>query len=671
MVLVLGAALVRHFGALGAPFFADDYLFLEQVRGRTLLQALLSPDPIGNFLRPVSRPLYFWTLTRLGGESPGFFHLVNLGLFLIAAALLFGLVRRLAGLRAAVIATAFLALHYAADVTIQWSSGSQDLLALVGALGTISLYLAGRRLAAAVALALALLSKEGVCLLPLIAILVDPVKGQSLRTRVIKAWPLLAVTALWAVVWAGTWRLRPAAASVMKADLSSLPAALLHLVQVSLGLEFPSGPGRILAITPLLVPLAMVLAATALVYGRSRPTVQRANSSEAVGRGQPAHFSGAVGRGLGWSVLGALPVAAVASIWSAYFYVFALCGVALAIGAWTATRQRWLALLVVALLTVSSERARQIDEFATGKSAWTPQSHVNRFYVDRAIRRVSRYLADLRRQRPTLPRRSTLFYANVPALSGWQAGDGALLRWAYRDTTLRSYYLANFSLRQARRGPFFLFVVENDELRDHTRDPLLLKDVAFSMLVHRKAKPAADALTLELERRPHDQEVRYWLAWAQWANGDTAAACRSLASSGVTPLGGPSPELQRAARAIALRDTAGAVRALVEGRDHHGLDPEIHARLAALLLPQESQRTSAVVEAFAVTALAPQWADGWRRLAAGQLYENQYGPAAESLRRYFTLGGQAAKRDAEAREVMASLMRVLPGGDVAQAYIRD
>jgi hypothetical protein len=115
----------------------------------------------------------------------------------------------------------------------------------------------------------------------------------------------------------------------------------------------------------------------------------------------------------------------------------------------------------------------------------------------------------------------------------------------------------------------------------------------------------------------------------------------------------------------------GAVRALIDGRNRHGLDPEVHSRLAALLLPRESQRPSAVVEAFAVTVLAPRRPDGWRKLAAGQLYEHQYGPAAESLRRYFRLGGRAAARDAEAQEVMASLMRVLPGGDVAQAYVRD
>ena len=57
--LILLAATTLHVTALTLPFFADDYLFLDQVRGHSLLQALRAPDPLGNFFRPVSRGLYF------------------------------------------------------------------------------------------------------------------------------------------------------------------------------------------------------------------------------------------------------------------------------------------------------------------------------------------------------------------------------------------------------------------------------------------------------------------------------------------------------------------------------------------------------------------------------------------------------------------------------------
>ena len=53
LVLVAGAWL--QISALRLPFFADDYLFLDQIRGRSLWAALTSPDPLRNFWRPVGR----------------------------------------------------------------------------------------------------------------------------------------------------------------------------------------------------------------------------------------------------------------------------------------------------------------------------------------------------------------------------------------------------------------------------------------------------------------------------------------------------------------------------------------------------------------------------------------------------------------------------------------
>src|SRR6266567_2846339 len=127
--LILVAAALLHGDALRLPFFADDYLFLDQVRHRSLLQVLAAPDPIGNFFRPFGRQFYFWALSRLTAQSALAFHAVNLGLFLGIVALLFALARRLAGLPAAAVAASLLALHYAVDVPVRWISGSQDLIA--------------------------------------------------------------------------------------------------------------------------------------------------------------------------------------------------------------------------------------------------------------------------------------------------------------------------------------------------------------------------------------------------------------------------------------------------------------------------------------------------------------------------------------------------------------
>jgi hypothetical protein len=650
-ILVLLASFGRQILALRAPFFADDYLFLEQARGRSLFRALSSHDPIGNFLRPVSRQLYFWSLTRLGGDSPAFFHAVNMGLFLILLGLLFGLVRRLSGARAAVIATSFVGLHYAADVPVLWVSGSQDLLAIGLGLAAIWLYLSGRRAWGALAFLLALLSKETVCLIPFIALLADKRKDEPWLVAAKRSWLLFAVVGGWAIAWAVTVRLPSGDAT----DLSPamVPSVLVHLLQVVAGLEFRVGELRALVTPAIWIPLLAVM----LAAGLSALAPRRADS-------------GAIRIGVAWALLGALPVAAVAPIWSAYFYLFALCGVGLAIGAWVQRAPTWQALFVVGVLALTSENASRLDEFATAKGIWTPISHVNRFYLERGMARVTRFLSELKRARPALPSGSTVFFANVPPSTGWQAADGPLLRWAYRDTSLRSYYLTEFAADKVRRGPLFFFAVEMDTLRDKSMDPDLLRSLAYSLILARKPGPAADALTIQIEQHPEDEESRYWRAWMQWSLGNHEQARTSLAAIGISADKGPAPELALANAAISRGDTAKATQILISGRNSHCLDVELHSRLAALWLPHDHLRPTGVIEAYIVTILSPDRADGWRKFASGQIAEAKYAEAVGSLRRYFALGGSTAAHDTEAQQTMATLVRMIPGGDLAQSDLR-
>ena len=93
LALVVAAAISIHSHALHAPLFADDYLFLDVARDRSLPATLAAPDPLGNYLRPVSRQVAFWLLARAGGESPSAFHHATLGLFAVILALLFVIVR--------------------------------------------------------------------------------------------------------------------------------------------------------------------------------------------------------------------------------------------------------------------------------------------------------------------------------------------------------------------------------------------------------------------------------------------------------------------------------------------------------------------------------------------------------------------------------------------------
>src|SRR5262245_8463411 len=153
--LVLLAAFALHAQALTLPFFADDYLFLDQVRHRSLFEVLAAPDPIGNFFRPLGRQVSFRLVAHLTRPAPVAFHAVNLGLFLAIVGLLFSIARRLAGPYAAATASAVVALHYAADVPVRWVSGSQDLMATTGALASLWLLQRGRGAWAGLALSLA------------------------------------------------------------------------------------------------------------------------------------------------------------------------------------------------------------------------------------------------------------------------------------------------------------------------------------------------------------------------------------------------------------------------------------------------------------------------------------------------------------------------------------
>ena len=234
LALVLLAALCLHFPALRLPFFADDYLFLDRVRGRSLPAALLSPDPIRNFWRPVGRQLYFWSVARLG-ESPLVAHLANLALFVVILALLFELVRRLAGARPALIGASFVALHYAADVPVRWASGSQDLIAVAAALGALLLLRSGRRAWASAALVLGLLAKETVVMAPLVAAALFRVPGEPWSRTLRRVWPLMAMVGAWAPVWIAVMHGR--SGGTLTFSLDAVPAALAHLAQVSVGAE--------------------------------------------------------------------------------------------------------------------------------------------------------------------------------------------------------------------------------------------------------------------------------------------------------------------------------------------------------------------------------------------------------------------------------------------------
>jgi hypothetical protein len=656
LVLVAGAWL--QISALRLPFFADDYLFLDQIRGRSLWAALTSPDPLRNFWRPVGRQLYFWLVAR-SGESTVVAHVLNLLIFLGIVAMLFVLARRLAGTRAAVIAASVLALHYVADVPVRWASGSQDLIAVAGALGALCLVASGRNGWAAASLGLGLLAKETVVLTPLVAVWLARRPGQRWTRSLATLWPLGAVVAVWAVFW--TLAMQGRSGGTIHFSLDAIPAAPIHLVQVFLGAEWSRyQPLRLLSVLPPLIPLALALVGIALV-GRQRSVSQGRCPADPE---SPSAWS----TGLLWALLATLPVVLVVHIWSAYYYLFALCGLALMLGALLARRPLAIALVATTLLVWGSESARRLETFATDPSPWCTQSHLNRFYFDRSMWWVTRYLQDLRRQRPTLPHRSTLFFSGLQFFSSWQAADGPLIRWAYRDSSLRSYYFHDFTAERARRGPFFVYVTRNDSLIEQKPGPEVLFTVAASQLISERYPLAKDVLGLARERYPKMMPVGYWLAWVEMALGDTAAARRELTAAGLVPRFGSNPQTAAARRLLAAGDTLGAASQVTAAISSHVFDSEAHGLLADILMGRSSG--GSIIEALAACQLTPRDPPVWRRWAILQMRAGNYQAAYPSMRRYFKLAGPAARGDEEARQMLEFIRKAQPGGELAQSYLR-
>lgn len=656
LALVLLGVLLVQSGGVARPFFADDYLFLEQVRGRGVFAALASHDPIGNFVRPVSRAAWFALLGRISDESPVAFHLANLVVFAGVLLLLFDLVRRRLGVLAAVAAAAFVGLHYAADVPLRWASGSQDLLAVGFALLAIDLHVRGRAWPAAVALALALLSKEVAAGAVVIAMLATHAFGTPWRATLRRAAPLLGVTAAWAVAW--VLAARSGAAARPQFHPTDLAAAFAHLLQVAVGLEFRLGKSPFGHWSAgALLPAGLAVAAGFLAM-----------------RGQGRRVRAVPGAerrtmlvvGLAWAAVGTLPLSPVMPIWSAYFYLWALCGVAVLLAVAIVSLPRAVGIAGLGALVLLSAEARGLDEFAIRDDSWSRQSHVDRFYLERSLTTIARYLHDLRAARPTLPHRSTVFYGNVPMSIGWQTANGPVLRWAYRDSSLRSYYYSEFTRERAARGPVFFFAAEKGGLVDHSGSPDVLIAFGTSMAMAGKERQALDVLDMVQAVGDHARFVRAWRGWLRWDLGDTIGGARELEAAGMHPARGHPADAE--ARVQAAPDSMRRALVLAQMRNQAALDPWVEARLVPALLAIQHPY-EAVLSAFAFRVLAPDDPNAWRSWAIVLRQSRDYEPGLAALDHYIAMLAARGERNPDAESDRVLLERAIRG-DLAAAALR-
>ena len=688
------AAVVTHARSFAAPFFADDWLFLDQVRFRSLARVLASPDPIGNYFRPLGRQVWFWLLARAGGESAFVFHLANLLCLVGAVILLALLARRVAGPLAGVVAAGFLALHYAADVPVLWVSGSQELLSLVLGLSALVLYQRERRIAAAGLYFSALLAKEVVVLLPLAAVALDGAGG-AWRARLRRAWPLAVALAAWCALAAWAVARRGGNGAGLALSAEGPVAAIVLLVRVALGLEWlagslpfahPTAPGIAALLAVAAVGFAVLSMAPPRRAQEARP--RRASRRERGARvpapppaplapvPAPAALDPAAGfrAGLVWAIAGALPVAAVARLWSAYYFLFAIAGVGLALGsvlAWRRVRAG-LACTIVVAAGLASTQARGLEEFATAPNAWSGQSHVNRFYLERGMSVIARCLEDLHTSMPHPKPNTTFFFAGLPPFASFQVADGPLVRGAYRDSTLRGHYLSELTRERLQRGPWLVFFYDmpTGRLVDRSHEPSVFVSSALGQMLNGRldiAQAALDAAGMKGE----DLYTRAYLsALVAWGLGDTvrskewfAKVPRGLGRQGGAAAGG-------ARQKLLAGDTLGAVVQLRTALASNVLDPALHGMLAQVLLARPQTEAEGELEAFAERVLAPDSPEAWRRWAYVLWRESRQRESIAAIDRYFALRPGAATQDIEAIRMRALEVRMLPGGDLAQRSMK-
>lgn len=441
----LAAFLVTQYGyALRVPFINDDFVFLDQTRGLSF-PALWAwhGEWVGLYYRPWSRELHYWVLQRLFGADPLPFHLASFALWLGVLSLYFALARRLAGARAAAVATAGVAALAAWGLPVVWVAGVQELWMLLFALASLWLFARRADVPAALALVLALLSKETALLLPAVAFaLLTLGEGERPAAALRRLVPALAVSAAWALLhpqlggrllW-GAPSPEPVPGPSPAGALARTALATVNLASVPRPEFGWSAPLLVGAVGGALLA-ALVLAA----WGTRAPASARPPAPARLGALAAA-----------WAAAGWLPLLAPSLGWHAYYGLFGMLGAWLALGALLARRRGAAVAAVVVLALLRPLHA------ATASQDWGDEA-----YQRRAAEFLEFMRLDLRAKATAPERHSRFFFVGVPSSVGFLQGDGPALRVWYGDPTLSGRLFSRYRARAAQDPPgpdrFFRF----------------------------------------------------------------------------------------------------------------------------------------------------------------------------------------------------------------------
>ena len=540
LAVTLGLFVAIAYGRnLALTFVGDDYVFLERVL-REPITAVASPANTDfGWYRPWSRDLHFWVLAHVVGLSPLAFRLVGIGLWVTAFVLYFSIVASVTPWPAAVLATMGTSSLALWGTPLLWISGSQDLWMLVFAMGALWLHARHRRVLPAVAVGLALLSKETAAVVPLLlvawSLLVD---RDPPRIALRRALPTLAVLATWMVLHP-TLRTRIVHRDLAIVEVATRPSVLGTLLRaLGSAVNLDRVPRPLDAFPTWIVPVLLstaVLVLSAVWMLRRQP-----------GRGVHPRAN-VLAFGAVWAVLGSLPLLIPSIGWQPYYGCLGALGLWVVLGTLLAPRP---ALAVAFIGGLALLRGAQAE---TPSWKWGDV-----WYQRRAAQVVSAIHTQLTTDHPTLPPYTRIFFGRIPNNVGLVAGKSPAVRVWYRDSTLSSDFFSAYRPRAVGEpaGPdlFFRF----DSLRAIVpvgdtglpvaeamrRNPEWLSDqLKLAYLFLEKGDRPAAARQFELVARAPGQEDAILFAGVCWREAGVTGRADSLFRAARRTLGRDSIEI--------------------------------------------------------------------------------------------------------------------------------
>ncbi len=412
-------AIVLALPCFSFPFLWDDFDFLG--RGQHLHATDLLPNSQVIFYRPLSRELYFGLLNLLGA-SPLVGHALNaLGLIAVIF-LLCSIVRRLAGDKAGFLAGFVFSGLGALPVLVGWTSGIQDILAMIFVLATILMELKGRAAVAALMFVGGLLSKETTLAFLPAVLLVGSMRDGGLRFTFRKLYTYGGIAVAWAAIHPGVRHTLSGGleagsggylASPSLYNLESAGNALLCLLNI------PLGAGSWEGFASLSLPLVLALALLWAAYGWSRRAFQEEKAFGAIRWAQ-----------LIWlACLLTVPPLLMTGLflrhWSPYYTCISSLGLSLLAGAWLAVRSFRTACLLVSAFLCLGAWSR------TAAMAPTVTTEMNLRRTGLVLNTVER---GFKRLQPVFPESSHVY------VSAQVSGPSGLYTHLFRYQPLRTWY---------------------------------------------------------------------------------------------------------------------------------------------------------------------------------------------------------------------------------------